>query len=227
VYQSSLFFSQCLSQSTFRLNIDRWNSWVLIFFSLNHVSIEMGLGFLLCWRSPKTTSSKDLAVRSATVASQMDSMVVVQDQGLPPEAIIHQPIDCPPSINSGHNTNSTQSQSHEEAQGQEEQHLPPQAIIHQPIDCPANMRRYSFSELSEATNSFNEDRNKRGVGAFGMVFEGQLPDRTRVAVKRRNPKSEQGRRVRNRDSALFKPEPPQCGFPPRLLRRREGDDFGV
>jgi serine/threonine protein kinase len=55
------------------------------------------------------------------------------------------------------------------------------------------MRRYSFSELSEATNSFNEDRNKRGVGAFGMVFEGQLPDRTRVAVKRGNPKSEQGR----------------------------------
>jgi serine/threonine protein kinase len=64
---------------------------------------------------------------------------------------------------------------------------------HQPIIYPPNMSQYTFSELKNATNSFNEDRNKRGVGAFGEVFEGELSDGTRVAVKRRNPKSKQGR----------------------------------
>jgi serine/threonine protein kinase len=54
------------------------------------------------------------------------------------------------------------------------------------------MRQYTFSELSEATNNFSELRNKRGSGGFGKVFEAQLSDGRRVAVKRRDTDSMQG-----------------------------------
>jgi serine/threonine protein kinase len=69
--------------------------------------------------------------------------------------------------------------------------LPPQATHHQPINCPSSMRRFSFSELSHATHSFDVGRF-RGSGGFGKVFEAQLLDGRRVAVKRRDTDSMQG-----------------------------------
>jgi serine/threonine protein kinase len=53
------------------------------------------------------------------------------------------------------------------------------------------MSQYTFSELSEATDSFSELRI-RGSGGFGKVFEAQLLDGRRVAVKRRDTDSMQG-----------------------------------
>lgn len=45
--------------------------------------------------------------------------------------------------------------------------------------------------IQEATNNFDENR-VIGVGGFGKVYRGILRDETRVAVKRGNPKSQQG-----------------------------------
>jgi serine/threonine protein kinase len=53
------------------------------------------------------------------------------------------------------------------------------------------MSRYTFSELSEATDNFSELRI-RGSGGFGKVFEAQLSDGRRVAVKRRDTDYMQG-----------------------------------
>ncbi|KAL6841109.1 hypothetical protein ACP4OV_029078 [Aristida adscensionis] len=57
-----------------------------------------------------------------------------------------------------------------------------------------NVRRFTFHELEEATNSFN---HCIGVGGFGNVYKGLLMDgakrvAVRVAVKRAKPNSEQG-----------------------------------
>ncbi|KAL4196074.1 hypothetical protein AMTRI_Chr04g181520 [Amborella trichopoda] len=52
-------------------------------------------------------------------------------------------------------------------------------------------RYFSFSELQEATKSFNQ-KSIIGVGGFGNVYLGELDDGTKVAVKRGNPQSEQG-----------------------------------
>jgi serine/threonine protein kinase len=55
-----------------------------------------------------------------------------------------------------------------------------------------NLGRYfTFAELQEATNDFDESLIL-GVGGFGKVFKGEIDDGTKVAVKRGNPCSEQG-----------------------------------
>ncbi|KAL0911655.1 hypothetical protein M5K25_019810 [Dendrobium thyrsiflorum] len=51
--------------------------------------------------------------------------------------------------------------------------------------------RFSFVVLQEATNNFDENW-VIGVGGFGKVYKGALRDETKVAVKRGNPKSQQG-----------------------------------
>ncbi|ESQ37359.1 hypothetical protein EUTSA_v10002401mg [Eutrema salsugineum] len=51
--------------------------------------------------------------------------------------------------------------------------------------------RIPFAAVKEATNNFDESRNI-GVGGFGKVYKGELNDGTKVAVKRGNPKSQQG-----------------------------------
>lgn len=51
--------------------------------------------------------------------------------------------------------------------------------------------RFAFSLLQESTNNFDENW-VIGVGGFGKVYKGILRDETKVAVKRGNPKSQQG-----------------------------------
>ncbi|CAA0384660.1 unnamed protein product [Arabidopsis thaliana] len=51
--------------------------------------------------------------------------------------------------------------------------------------------RIPFAAVKDATNNFDESRNI-GVGGFGKVYKGELNDGTKVAVKRGNPKSQQG-----------------------------------
>ncbi|XP_010920748.1 probable receptor-like protein kinase At5g59700 [Elaeis guineensis] len=51
--------------------------------------------------------------------------------------------------------------------------------------------RFTFIALQEATNNF-DDNWVIGVGGFGKVYRGVLRDETMVAVKRGNPKSQQG-----------------------------------
>ncbi|KAJ1280845.1 hypothetical protein BS78_04G263300 [Paspalum vaginatum] len=46
-----------------------------------------------------------------------------------------------------------------------------------------NMRRFQFRELQVATENFSS-KNILGKGGFGIVYKGQLPDGTLVAVKR-------------------------------------------
>ncbi|KAL3503262.1 hypothetical protein ACH5RR_037711 [Cinchona calisaya] len=55
----------------------------------------------------------------------------------------------------------------------------------------SNGRFFSFQEIMDATNKFDEGL-LLGVGGFGRVYKGTLEDGTRVAVKRGNPRSEQG-----------------------------------
>lgn len=52
-------------------------------------------------------------------------------------------------------------------------------------------RFFTFQEIMEATNKFDETL-LLGVGGFGRVYKGTLEDGTGVAVKRGNPRSEQG-----------------------------------
>ncbi|XP_078161207.1 protein kinase family protein [Carex rostrata] len=52
-------------------------------------------------------------------------------------------------------------------------------------------RLFTFQELMYATNNFNETL-VLGVGGFGKVYKGTLEDGTTIAVKRGNPRSEQG-----------------------------------
>ncbi|KAL7143284.1 hypothetical protein ABFS83_08G181700 [Erythranthe nasuta] len=52
-------------------------------------------------------------------------------------------------------------------------------------------RFFTFQEITEATNKFDEG-SLLGVGGFGRVYKGIIDDGTRVAVKRGNPRSEQG-----------------------------------
>uniref|UniRef100_A0A5B6ZAG2 Putative receptor-like protein kinase HERK 1 n=1 Tax=Davidia involucrata TaxID=16924 RepID=A0A5B6ZAG2_DAVIN len=51
--------------------------------------------------------------------------------------------------------------------------------------------RLPFMTVQEATNSFDESW-VIGIGGFGKVYKGVLSDRTEVAVKRGNPRSQQG-----------------------------------
>uniref|UniRef100_A0ACD5WQE2 Uncharacterized protein n=1 Tax=Avena sativa TaxID=4498 RepID=A0ACD5WQE2_AVESA len=50
---------------------------------------------------------------------------------------------------------------------------------------------YDFPELCAATDNFSED-NKLGIGGFGPVYKGMLPDGIEVAVKRLAAQSGQG-----------------------------------
>ncbi|KAK7324603.1 hypothetical protein VNO77_28303 [Canavalia gladiata] len=52
-------------------------------------------------------------------------------------------------------------------------------------------RFFTFQEILDATNKFDE-KLLLGVGGFGRVYKGTLEDGTHVAVKRGNPRSEQG-----------------------------------
>ncbi|XP_055823892.1 receptor-like protein kinase THESEUS 1 [Solanum dulcamara] len=52
-------------------------------------------------------------------------------------------------------------------------------------------RFFSFQEIMDATNKFDENL-LLGVGGFGRVYKGTLEDGTSLAVKRGNPRSEQG-----------------------------------
>ncbi|XP_057528449.1 receptor-like protein kinase THESEUS 1 [Amaranthus tricolor] len=52
-------------------------------------------------------------------------------------------------------------------------------------------RFFTFQEIMDATNNFDESL-LLGVGGFGRVYKGTLEDGTKVAVKRGNPRSEQG-----------------------------------
>ncbi|XP_052178028.1 receptor-like protein kinase THESEUS 1 [Diospyros lotus] len=52
-------------------------------------------------------------------------------------------------------------------------------------------RFFTFQEIMDATNKFDES-SLLGVGGFGRVYKGTLEDGTDVAVKRGNPRSEQG-----------------------------------
>ncbi|KAM4103172.1 hypothetical protein ACJW30_06G059100 [Castanea mollissima] len=52
-------------------------------------------------------------------------------------------------------------------------------------------RLFMFPEIMDATNKFDESL-LLGVGGFGRVYKGTLEDGTKVAVKRGNPRSEQG-----------------------------------
>ncbi|KAK2973036.1 hypothetical protein RJ640_003144, partial [Escallonia rubra] len=51
--------------------------------------------------------------------------------------------------------------------------------------------RYQFAAIQEATNNFDESW-VIGIGGFGKVYKGELNDGTKVAVKRGNPRSQQG-----------------------------------
>ncbi|CAL5341906.1 unnamed protein product [Camellia sinensis] len=52
-------------------------------------------------------------------------------------------------------------------------------------------RFFTFQEIMDATNKFDESL-LLGVGGFGRVYTGTMEDGTKVAVKRGNPRSEQG-----------------------------------
>ncbi|OWM65263.1 probable receptor-like protein kinase At5g61350 [Punica granatum] len=52
-------------------------------------------------------------------------------------------------------------------------------------------RLFTFKELQEATQNFDE-KAMIGVGGFGKVYLGTLEDGSKVAIKRGNPKSQQG-----------------------------------
>ncbi|KAL2924955.1 Receptor-like protein kinase HERK 1 [Bienertia sinuspersici] len=51
--------------------------------------------------------------------------------------------------------------------------------------------RIPFAAIQEATNSFDESW-AIGIGGFGKVYKGVLADGTKIAVKRGNPRSQQG-----------------------------------
>ncbi|CAA0813884.1 Receptor-like protein kinase THESEUS 1 [Striga hermonthica] len=59
------------------------------------------------------------------------------------------------------------------------------------LGTPSLGRCFTFQEIMDATNKFDEGL-LLGVGGFGRVYRGTLEDGTRVAVKRGNPRSEQG-----------------------------------
>ncbi|KAK9072320.1 hypothetical protein SSX86_008753 [Deinandra increscens subsp. villosa] len=52
-------------------------------------------------------------------------------------------------------------------------------------------RNFTIQEIMEATNRFDENL-LLGVGGFGRVYKGTMEDGSHVAVKRGNPRSEQG-----------------------------------
>ncbi|CAA3006914.1 receptor kinase THESEUS 1 [Olea europaea subsp. europaea] len=52
-------------------------------------------------------------------------------------------------------------------------------------------RFFTFQEIMDATNKFDESF-LLGIGGFGRVYKGTMEDGTRIAVKRGNPRSEQG-----------------------------------
>ncbi|XP_023156689.1 protein NSP-INTERACTING KINASE 3 isoform X2 [Zea mays] len=56
-------------------------------------------------------------------------------------------------------------------------------VHHDPEGCLGHLKQYSFQEMRMATNNFSQ-RNILGEGGYGIVYKGDLPDGTTVAVKR-------------------------------------------
>jgi hypothetical protein len=56
-------------------------------------------------------------------------------------------------------------------------------------DLQLKNRRFTYSELKAMTNNFHQELGK---GAFGIVYDGFLKDKTRVAVKLMSESSKQG-----------------------------------
>jgi serine/threonine protein kinase len=57
------------------------------------------------------------------------------------------------------------------------------SVHHDPEGCLGHLKQYSFQEMRMATNNFSQ-RNILGEGGYGIVYKGDLPDGTTVAVKR-------------------------------------------
>ncbi|RZB77063.1 receptor-like protein kinase THESEUS 1 [Glycine soja] len=60
-----------------------------------------------------------------------------------------------------------------------------------PSNSSVTCRVFTFQEVQEATNNFQEDF-LLGIGGFGNVYKGKLENGTKVAVKRATPLSTQG-----------------------------------
>nr|DAD45013.1 TPA_asm: hypothetical protein HUJ06_003243 [Nelumbo nucifera] len=66
-----------------------------------------------------------------------------------------------------------------------------------PLPSDIGCGRFSLAEIKAATDNFNETR-LTGVGGFGSVYRGYIIDNangvasTTIAIKRGNPKSQQG-----------------------------------
>lgn len=57
------------------------------------------------------------------------------------------------------------------------------SVQHDPEGCLGHLKQYKFKEMRKATNNFSQT-NILGEGGFGIVYKGDLPDGTTVAVKR-------------------------------------------
>ena len=59
------------------------------------------------------------------------------------------------------------------------------------LSCKRRSPRFKYSDLVKITNNF-DSKSFLGEGGFGKVYQGKLKDGTKVAVKLRMPKSNQG-----------------------------------
>ncbi|KAK3416906.1 hypothetical protein EUGRSUZ_H02647 [Eucalyptus grandis] len=60
-----------------------------------------------------------------------------------------------------------------------------------------------IKDLRQATNNFSEE-NKLGSGGFGVVYKGELPDGTKIAVKRMNPEAKDTKRMKGIQTEILR-----------------------